>query len=90
MSFSILVLTCLLIDDLALEKVLDTWGWGRFVSVEATDTISARGRAGDAQAILTSGEIARTLGDVPVPVEIVDDFSSPAAVDAALRRIYAV
>ncbi len=31
-----------------LEKVLDEWGWGRFVTVEATDTVSARGKAKDA------------------------------------------
>ncbi|WP_313023378.1 PTS sugar transporter subunit IIA [Mobilicoccus sp.] len=73
-----------------LEQVLDRWGWGAHVRVEATDTISARGRAGEADVLLTSGAIAEALGDVPAPVEVVDDFTSRAQVDAALRRVYAV
>ncbi|GAB48908.1 PTS sugar transporter subunit IIA [Mobilicoccus pelagius] len=73
-----------------LEQVLDAWGWGPFVRVEASDTISARGRAGEADVLLTSGAIAEALGDVGVPVEVVDDFTSRAQVDAALRRVYAV
>lgn len=73
-----------------LESVLGTWGWERYVSVEATDTISARGRAKEAQAILTSGEIARTLGDVGVPVRVVENFTSTDELDAALRELYDV
>ncbi|HIX00700.1 MAG TPA: PTS sugar transporter subunit IIA [Candidatus Nesterenkonia stercoripullorum] len=73
-----------------LESVLGTWGWERHVSVEATDTISARGRAKEAQAILTSGEIARTLGDVGVPVRVVENFTSTDELDAALRELYDV
>ena len=73
-----------------LEQVLDRWGWGPYVRVEATDTISAKGRAGEADVLLTSGAIAEALGDVGVPVEVVDDFTSQSQVDAALRRVYAV
>ncbi|MDO5627034.1 MAG: PTS sugar transporter subunit IIA [Mobilicoccus sp.] len=73
-----------------LEGVLDTWGWGPHLRVEATDTISARGRANECDAMLTSGAIAQTLGEVGVAVEVIDDFTNSALVDAALRRIYAV
>lgn len=73
-----------------LEQVLDTWRWAPFVAVEATDTISARGRSSEAQAILTSGEIAETLGDVDVPVRVVENFTSTVQLDAALRDLYDV
>ncbi|MFI7385134.1 PTS sugar transporter subunit IIA [Streptomyces sp. NPDC049813] len=73
-----------------LDKVLDRWKWGRYVSTEATDTISAKGKASEAVAILTSREIARTLGDVGVPVRVVEDFTSTKEVDAALRDLYDV
>ncbi|MFD9905039.1 PTS sugar transporter subunit IIA [Streptomyces sp. NPDC059063] len=73
-----------------LEQVLDRWGWGRYVTVEATDTISAKGKAAEAVAILTSREIARTLGDVGVPVKVVDDFTSTAEADRVLRDTYDV
>ncbi|WP_309081598.1 PTS sugar transporter subunit IIA [Zhihengliuella sp.] len=73
-----------------LEQVLDRWGWSRHVTVEATDTISARGRAHEAAAILTSGEIAKILGDVGRPVRIVENFTSTDELDAALRELYDV
>ncbi|MFL9657067.1 PTS sugar transporter subunit IIA [Streptomyces sp. PB17] len=73
-----------------LEQVLDRWGWSRQVSVEATDTISAKGKASEAVAILTSQEIASTLGDVGIPVKVVRDFSSTTEVDAVLRDTYDV
>ncbi|MCW1099349.1 PTS sugar transporter subunit IIA [Streptomyces sp. RS2] len=73
-----------------LEQVLDRWGWSRQVSVEATDTISAKGKASEAVAILTSREIAGTLGDVGIPVKVVRDFSSTTEVDAVLRDTYDV
>ncbi|MEV0280477.1 PTS sugar transporter subunit IIA [Streptomyces sp. NPDC050610] len=73
-----------------LEQVLDRWGWSRYVTVEATDTVSAKGKAAEAVAILTSGEIARTLGDVGVPVKVVEDFTSAAEADAVLRDTYDV
>ncbi|POX36473.1 PTS sugar transporter [Streptomyces sp. Ru73] len=73
-----------------LEQVLDRWGWSRYVTVEATDTISAKGKAGEAVAILTSGEIARTLGDVGVPVKVVENFTSTGEVDRVLRDTYDV
>ncbi|WP_030615665.1 PTS sugar transporter subunit IIA [Streptomyces sclerotialus] len=73
-----------------LEQVLDRWGWSKYVSVEATDTISAKGKAGEAVAILTSGEIARTLGDVGVPVKVVENFTSTGEVDRILRDTYDV
>lgn len=73
-----------------LETVLGTWGWDRHVTVEATDTISARGRAKECQAILTSGEIAKTLGDVGVPVRVVTNFTSTTELDAALRELYEI
>lgn len=73
-----------------LEQVLDRWGWSKYVTVEATDTISAKGKASEAVAILTSREIARTLGDVGVPVKVVDDFTSTAQTDAVLRDTYDV
>lgn len=73
-----------------LERVLDRWEWSKFITVEATDTISAKGKASEAVALLTSREIAKTLGDVGRPVKVVQDFTSTAEVDAALRDIYAV
>ena len=73
-----------------LEQVLDRWGWGPYVTVEATDTISAKGRAAEAVAVLTSREIARTLTDMSVPVKVVEDFTSTAEADGALRDIYDV
>ncbi|MGP8298506.1 PTS sugar transporter subunit IIA [Streptomyces inhibens] len=73
-----------------LEQVLDRWGWSRHVTVEATDTISARGKASEAVAILTSREIARTLGELAVPVKVVEDFTSGPEVDRVLRDTYDV
>ncbi|MFF0744610.1 PTS sugar transporter subunit IIA [Streptomyces sp. NPDC004111] len=73
-----------------LEQVLDRWNWSKYVNVEATDTISAKGKASEAVAILTSREIARTLGDVGVPVKVVEDFTSTAEVDGVLRDTYDV
>lgn len=71
-----------------LEQVLSTWGWAPYITVEATDTISAKGRAKEADLILTSGEIAKTLGDVGIPVKVIDDFTSTREVDATLRESY--
>ncbi|WP_327705351.1 PTS sugar transporter subunit IIA [Streptomyces decoyicus] len=73
-----------------LEQVLDRWGWSRHVTVEATDTISAKGKASEAVAILTSREIARTLGEIGVPVKVVEDFTSGPEVDRILRDTYDV
>ncbi|MGR3932000.1 PTS sugar transporter subunit IIA [Streptomyces sp. BRA346] len=73
-----------------LEQVLDRWGWSAYVTVEATDTISAKGKASEAVALLTSREIARTLGDVGRPVKVVQDFTSTAEIDAVLRDTYDV
>ncbi|MFM9034333.1 MAG: PTS sugar transporter subunit IIA [Mycobacterium sp.] len=71
-----------------LEQVLGSWGWAPFITVEATDTISAKGRAKEADLIMTSGEIAKTLGDVGVPVKVIDNFTSTREIDAALRDSY--
>ena len=71
-----------------LEQVLDEWGWGPYLNVEATDTISAKGRASEADFLLTSGEIAATLGDVGVPVYVIQDFTSMSEIDGALRELY--
>lgn len=73
-----------------LEQVLSTWGWAPFINVEATDTISAKGRAKEADLILTSGEIARTLGDVGVPVKVIENFTSAREIDSVLRDAYDV
>ncbi|NGO72974.1 PTS sugar transporter subunit IIA [Streptomyces boncukensis] len=73
-----------------LEQVLRRWGWERNITVEATDTISAKGKAAEAAAILTSREIARTLGDVGIPVKVVEDFTSATEVDRTLRDTYDV
>ena len=73
-----------------LEQVLDHWGWSPYLRVEATDTISARGRANEADFILTSGEIAKTLGEVDIPVKVIEDFTSQREIDAALRDLYDV
>ncbi|NEB76712.1 PTS transporter subunit EIIA [Streptomyces sp. SID14478] len=73
-----------------LDKVLDRWKWGRFITTEATDTISAKGKASEAVAIMTSREIARTLGDVGIPVRVIEDFTSTKEVDSALRDLYDV
>src|SRR5699024_1994412 len=72
------------------EQVLDRWGWSPYLDIQATDTISAKGRAKDADVILTSGAIAETLGDLGVPVEVIEDFTSQTEIDGALRRVYAV
>ena len=72
------------------EQVLDTWGWSSHLDIQATDTISAKGRAKEADAILTSGAIAETLGDVGIRVEVIENFTSQTEIDAALRRIYAL
>lgn len=74
----------------SLDEVLGDWGWTKLVNVEATDTISAKGRAKEADFILTSGEIAATLGDVGVPVWVIKDFTSLSEIDAALRELYAL
>lgn len=71
-----------------LESVLSQWGWGPYITVEATDTISAKGKAKEADLIMTSGEIARTLGDVGAPVHVIEDFTSEAEIDSALRELY--
>lgn len=71
-----------------LEEVLDRWGWAPYITVEATDTISAKGKAKEADLVLTSGEIARTLGDVGIPVHVIGDFTSTTEIDAALRELY--
>ncbi|MFJ9179936.1 PTS sugar transporter subunit IIA [Streptomyces sp. NPDC102360] len=73
-----------------LDKVLDRWKWSRYITTEATDTISAKGKASEAAAIMTSREIARTLGDVGVPVRVIEDFTSTKEVDAAMRDLYDV
>ncbi len=73
-----------------LEQVLDEWGWGKYLTVEATDTISAKGRAKEADFLLTSGEIAATLGDVGVPVHVIEDFTNMSEIDSALRELYDV
>ncbi|MFC8128555.1 PTS sugar transporter subunit IIA [Streptomyces sp. NPDC057302] len=73
-----------------LDKVLARWKWSRYINTEATDTISAKGKASDAVAILTSREIARALGDVGVPVRVIEDFTNTKEVDAALRDLYDV
>lgn len=73
-----------------LEDVLSRWGWAPYVTVEATDTISARGKAQEADLILTSNEIARTLGDVGIPIHSINNFTDPLEVDAALRDLYDV
>lgn len=73
-----------------LEKVLGRWGWATFIDVEATDTISAKGKAKEADFVLTSRAIADTLGDLGVAVEIIQDFTSQREIDAALRRRYVV
>ncbi|MBL1075036.1 PTS sugar transporter subunit IIA [Nocardia sp. 2] len=73
-----------------LEKVLAQWHWSPYVNVEATDTISAKGKAGEAVAVLTSGEIAKTLGDVGIPVRVIENFTSTAEVDHAMREIFDV
>lgn len=72
------------------EDVLKRWGWDALVSVEATDTISAKGKANDADLILTSGEIAKTLGDPGIPVWVIENFTSPREIDTALRSLYAL
>ena len=67
----------------SLDEVLNDWGWAKLINVEATDTISAKGRAKEADFILTSGEIAATLGDVGVPVWVIKDFTSLSEIDAS-------
>ncbi len=56
--------------------------------VEATDTVSAKGKAKEADLIMTSAEIGRALGDLGVPMKIISDFTSAREIDAALRQSY--
>ncbi|WP_241964233.1 hypothetical protein [Brachybacterium sp. JB7] len=65
--------------------MLDRWGWSSYLDIQATDTISAKGRAKEADVILTSGAIADTLGDVGVRVEVIENFTAQAEIDAVLR-----
>lgn len=71
-----------------LEKVLDQWGWASYITVEATDTVSARGKAKEADLIMTSAEIGRALGDLGVPMQIIENFTSAKEIDTALRASY--
>lgn len=71
-----------------LEKVLSTWGWSSYISVEATDTVSAKGKAKEADLIMTSGEIAKALGDLGVPMKVIENFTSTHEIDSALRELY--
>ncbi|GAB0102424.1 PTS sugar transporter subunit IIA [Nocardia sp. JMUB6875] len=71
-----------------LESVLDRWHWTPYITVEATDTISAKGKASEAVAVLTSGEIAKTIGDLGIPVRVIENFTSAAEVDHALRELF--
>jgi PTS system ascorbate-specific IIA component len=73
-----------------LEQVLQRWGWTSHVTVEATDTVSAKGKASEAVAVFTSREIAAALADLGVPVRVIADFTSTAEVDGALRDTYDV
>ncbi|RAJ68917.1 PTS system ascorbate-specific IIA component [Streptomyces sp. Amel2xB2] len=73
-----------------LEQVLARWGWTSHVTVEATDTVSAKGKAGEAVAVFTSREIAAALAELSVPVRVIEDFTSTAEVDGALRDTYDV
>ncbi len=71
-----------------LEKVLSTWGWSSYITVEATDTVSAKGKAKEADLIMTSGEIAKALGDLGVPMKVIENFTSTNEIDSALRELY--
>lgn len=71
-----------------LEGVLDKWGWGPYITMEATDTVSAKGKAKECDLIMTSGEIGKTLGDLGVPMVIIENFTSEQEIDAALREVY--
>ena len=71
-----------------LEQVLSHWGWAPFITVEATDTISAKGKAKEADLILTSSEISKTLGDLGIPVKVIENFTSSSEIDRALRDSY--
>ena len=73
-----------------LEQVLQRWGWTSHITVEATDTVSAKGKASEAVAVFTSREIASALAGISVPVRIIEDFTSTAEVDGALRDTYDV
>lgn len=37
---------------------------------------------------MTSGEIGKTLGDLGVPMVIIENFTSEQEIDAALREVY--
>ena len=50
--------------------------------------LRAIGKAKDADLIMTSGEIARTLGDPGIPVKVISNFTSTDEIDAALRDSY--
>ncbi len=71
-----------------VEGVLQKWGWGPYITVEATDTVSAKGKAKECDLIMTSGEIGKTLGDLGVPMVIIENFTSEQEIDAALREVY--
>ena len=64
--------------DNALEKL------GVDADVEAADISTARGAASMADLVMTSAELVDQLGDVDVPVVVVDNFVDAAEVEAKL------
>jgi PTS system ascorbate-specific IIB component len=56
------------------EKALDRLGVD--ADVEVADIGTARGAAATANLVLTSAELAEEIGDLSVPVVVIDDFTN--------------
>ncbi|MDN5792901.1 MAG: PTS sugar transporter subunit IIB [Brevibacterium aurantiacum] len=52
--------------------------------VEAADISAARGAASTADLVMTSSELVEQLGDLDVPIVIVDDFTSVSEIETKL------
>ncbi|MBB6175184.1 galactitol-specific phosphotransferase system IIB component [Nocardiopsis mwathae] len=57
---------------------------GLDAEIEVADIWTARGAAAGADVVMTSGELAAELGDVGVPVAVIDDFLDGDEVRARL------
>ena len=71
------ILLMMNIDQVLAELDVDA-------DVEAADISSARGAAGTADLVMTSSELADQLGDVGVPVVVVDNFVDQGEIRAKL------
>ncbi|GAA2002588.1 PTS sugar transporter subunit IIB [Nocardiopsis rhodophaea] len=60
---------------------------GLDAEIEVADIWTADGAAADADVVMTSGELAAELGNMGVPVTVIDDFLDPEEVRARLAAV---